>query len=319
LSIPPGTSQAVTVTFAPGSDRTLLGNNTSQVFNTDIGWSIGADNNCAGNSGAGGTFTVQGTATAALVAVNPAQLVFGAGGLVNCGAQANPLTVTLTNPGTSAYTVQNVTLNHPYYFPPVLSGAVVAPGGSQTITVTPRAIPAQWPVVPDGTAAKPSGTFNGTLTFDTDAPNDSTHTIPLFMGAKGVIITGAPPPQAQYNFRDVAVGGKSYFSFTVPNSGNATASATFRALNGSTLFGITPSPTLIQTGSQPGSMGDYVSRSSTVTLFYQPDTASSTDNDRAFVTIAPSTGEVFCQPLPSAWDNLSTAGVPVQGSSLGTP
>jgi len=316
FTIAPNTTETVNVTFAPGTDKSILGNATSLAFNTTVGWSVGNDANCGGSSGASGSLALQGTATAAVVAINPSSLVFGSNGLVNCGAQGTPLSITLSNPGANQYTVRNVTLNHLYYQPPVLSGAVVAPGGTQTITVTPKPLPTSWGVVPDGTAASPGGFFNGTLTFETDAPNDTPHSIPLYMGVKGVVIAGAPPSQTQYNFRDATVGNQSFFAFSVVNVGNAPAEATFRAQNLSTVFGITPSPTVIAPGQLgTGFAGNIGPVSTTLTLFYQPTLAASTSNDRAYVQIAPTAGNVFCQPLPAAWDQLNTTGVTVQGSS----
>jgi hypothetical protein len=229
-------------------------------------------------------------ATGTAVVAGPEYSVASLGfGNVNCGTAAGAQTFTVSNTGGNQFTIQTLTLSNgttsgPYFT--VTSNpslpAIVPPNTSNavTITVTPNAIPATVPSVPD------TGTYSDALLITTNADIDSPNTsIPLSMGAKGVIIANSLV-STTWNFGQVPFGSTGDYNIPIDNTGNAAAFATLTTTQ-TTDYGL-PS------GLIPPGNGLF-------TATFTPPNQAGTFPDTGTLTIAPAEGQVFCQPLPASW------------------
>ncbi len=298
VTVAAGGRESVQVTFAPGtapSDAVLRSGTV--VLAVD-----GADALCAT---APGSVSLTGTGTLAQVSISTNELDFGSGGLVNCGATAAALPVVLTNTGNQDYTISGADLDNPTYFAVVMApvDGIVHPGGSVTLTVTPKAIPGSVASVPS------FPTFSGKLTIHTDAQFDDPagHVIALVMGAKGVIIDNALSV-TNWNFGSVSFGSTGFFNVGIRNHGNATAQVALVDTSIS-VFGLASNPITVAAGD--GS----VRVNTTLTGTFTPSSSSGQWSDTGTLLVTPTSGNVLCQPL-GTW---ATPTVNMTGSASNAP
>jgi hypothetical protein len=247
-----------------------------------------------------------GTGTQGIVSVSATTLAFGTDandpqGLVNCGATGLPNTFTVSNVGNQSFQITALTLGLGAASPFVLSGpgtslpATVGIGGSVTVTVTPNAIPQ---AVANPNDATP---FSDTLTVTTNAAQDSPHAVSLAMQARGAVIASTPLTTA-WSFGTITQGSIGTFTSTIQNTGNAAASVALTGLAQPTIFGLQNNPTTVIPDGTTSIVGQFTPPS--------PDGAWS---DQA--TLAVTTPQVFCEPLPATWTSPT---ITVSGSSNST-
>jgi hypothetical protein len=290
---PGATSGPISLDFAaPGTASPLGGPPYDETITIDTG----ADVLCAALPGA---LTASGTAVVAGPEYSPTSLGFGN---VNCGTAAGARTISVSNTGGNPFTVQTATLlngtvNGTYFTVssnPTLP-AVVPPNtsGAITITVTPNAIPFPVPSVPD------TGTYSDSLLITTDAdvaPASPNQSVPLLMGAKGVIIANNLVTTS-WNFGQVPFGSTGDFNIPINNTGNANAFATL---------------TTTQTTDYGLPLGLIPPGNGLFTATFTPPNQPGAFPDTGTLTIAPAEEQVFCQPLPASW------GPPVAVTLTGT-
>jgi hypothetical protein len=248
-----------------------------------------------------------GTGTEGKASVSATTLAFGtdtsdASGLVNCGATGPAHTFTVSNVGNEQFNITGLSLGMGASSPYGLSGdaatlpAPVPIGGSATITVTPKAIPA---AVPNPNDASP---FTDTLTVTTDAAFDAPHTIALVMQARGAVIASTPLA-GTWNFGTLGNGSIGTFSNTITNTGNATASIAFQGLQHPTVFGLQSAPTTVAANGVTDVVGQF-SPPATNQLW--------TDQGTLVVTAT----QALCEPLPSSWNapTIALSGSSISGS-----
>jgi hypothetical protein len=289
VTVPTGGQVEVVVTFAPGGNTGIISGGASyRDLAAVLTWAIDQDDaNCGVASG---QINLKGRATKALVDVSPSSLDFG---LVNCGTQASPQQITISNLGSAPYRITGLDISSAYTLvKPTLPATIVA-GGSLVLTITPPAVPATVELVPNLSA------YSGLLTITTDAIDDLPHAIPLTMGAKGAIITGNLSTTDWHFATAVPVGSVGSFQVGIVNTGNAAAEASLEI--NSTVFSLT-NPTSIL----PNNV------TTTLVARFQPVEPSTTSNASGTLTITPAANEVFCKPLPASW---VTPTINLQGGS----
>jgi hypothetical protein len=244
-----------------------------------------------------------GTGTQGKASVSATTLTFGTdtndpSGLVNCGATGPAHTFTISNTGNQGFNLTGLTLGLAANSPYVLSGmgtlpATIPIGGTTTITVTPKAIPA--------TVANPNdpSPFTDTLTVTTDAALDAPHKIALVMQARGAVIANTPLTTT-WNFGTLGNGLIGTFSNTITNTGNAAASVSFQGLQHPTVFGLQSAPTTIP----PNAVTDVVGQ-------FSPPATNQLWTDQG--TLVVTTAQAFCEPLPSNWNSPT---IMLSGSSI---
>ncbi|HLL06373.1 MAG TPA: choice-of-anchor D domain-containing protein [Myxococcaceae bacterium] len=116
------------------------------------------------------TLALTGNGTMSAIAVSPTSVAFGS---QRVGAQTPPSTITITNPGTDALTIESLLLNGPFTLAGLALPATVPPGGSIT---------AQLSFQP--TAA---GAASGGFTLVSDAPTSPTTVTMDGMGIQGAL------------------------------------------------------------------------------------------------------------------------------------
>lgn len=229
-----------------------------------------------------GPVTASGTAVVAGPEYSQTSLAFGN---VNCGTAAGPQTITVSNTGGNPFNITGLTLTTGTYFtvtsnPPLPANVPANTSNAVTITLTPNPIPATVPSVPD------NGTYSDSLLITTDAniasPNQ---TVPLQMGAQGVIIANALV-STNWNFGTVPFGSTGNYNIPINNTGNESAFATL---------------TTTQTNDYALASPIIPPGNGLLTATFTPPNQSGTFPDTGTLTITPSEGQVFCQPLPSSW------------------
>jgi hypothetical protein len=248
-----------------------------------------------------------GTGTQGKVSVSATTLTFGTdpndpNGLVNCGATGRATTFNVSNVGNQDFNITALSLGLGANSPYVLSGdatalpATIPIGGSTTITVTPKAIPA---AVANPNDASP---FTDTLTLTTDAALDTPHKIALVMQARGAVISNTPL-STNWSFGTLGNGLIGTLTSTITNTGNAAATVTFLGLSHPTVFGLQNAPTPIVANGVTDVVGQF-SPPATNQLW--------TDHGTLVVTAA----QVFCEPLPSSWNEplITLSGSSIAGS-----
>jgi hypothetical protein len=245
-----------------------------------------------------------GTGTQGKVSVSATTIAFGTdgndpGGMVNCGATGLAHTFTVSNTGNQLFNITALALGQGANSAYVLSGdATTLPftvpiGGSASITVTPKAIPA---AVANPNDASP---FTDTLTVTTDALLDSPHKVSLLMQARGAVISNTPLATS-WNFGTLGNGLIGTFTSTITNTGNATASVAFQGLKNPTVFGLQNAPTIVTANGVTDVVGQ----------FTPPQTDQVwTDQGTLVVTAT----QAFCEPLPTTWNNPT---IMLSGSSI---
>lgn len=226
------------------------------------------------------------------VVVSPASLSFGSGGLVNCGTQATPQVITVTNNSCSMFTWTGTLTSGASYYMLSPAMGMLAAGQSQMVQVVPAPIPQA--------SAVTSDLYEGTVSITTTAPNDSGHIIQLHMTAQGVILASSLGGQT-LAFGGVSIGTTASSQFSVSNNGNIATTASFGV--GSTFFSVT--------GSFPIAANQSVAPSVT---FKPMNTQMYTDT----IIITVPTGTPLCGPLPmnTQITGIGTTGVAVSPTNL---
>ncbi|HEY1694644.1 MAG TPA: choice-of-anchor D domain-containing protein [Polyangiaceae bacterium] len=169
------------------------------------------------------------TAGDAGVAISPTALTFGDGGLVGCGTQATPQSVTLTNNGCEPFNfTAQLTGGSTSYFTIIPTSGTVAPGQPETVEVNPVQIPAN---------ATPTTNYGGTLTITTTAPGNPTFPVALNQIVYGAILSSPKLFGQQVDFAGVPIGETRPLSFSISNGGNGDVSLALSV--GSTNFAVT--------------------------------------------------------------------------------
>jgi hypothetical protein len=245
-----------------------------------------------------------GTGTQGKVSVSATTLTFGTdtndpSGRVNCGATGPARTFTVSNVGNQQFNITGLSLGLGATSPYVLSGdattlpATIPIGGSTTMTLTPKAIPA---AVANPNDASP---FTDTLTVTTDAALDSPHKIALVMQARGAVIASTPLA-ASWSFGTLGNGLIGTFSNTITNTGNAAASVSFQGLQHPTVFGLQNAPTTVAANGVTDIVGQF-----------SPPATNQVWTDQG--TLVVTAAQAFCEPLPSSW---SSPTITLSGSSI---
>jgi len=263
--------------------------------------------------------SASGKATQAGPVIGPQALNFG---LVNCGATASPQQITVGNNGSQTFTVTGLTLGKgaSSSFAVSMSPAsgVVPVGGTVVITVTPSGIPATEPngQVPD------ISNWSDTLLITTDANVttpicgsgvNGTCTVPLGMGAQGVIITNNLA-STTWAFGTVNFGATGYYNVPIRNAGNAPAEVTLSGFSYSNpnIFGPQSTPLVVNNGT--GAPNPPVV--TTISGTFTPPAGSGSWTDQATLAVTPSTGFTLCAPLPASWQ---TPTITFTGSASNNP
>ncbi len=225
---------------------------------------------------------LSGTGTSGQVSLSAQSFDFGA---TNCGSTATARTLTLQNPGNASYT-WSATLARGASSPFNLSktSGTVAAGGSDTLVITPNAIPSNSPV---------PGNYGDTLAIGTNVPGDASHSIGLSQGAQGAILRFLPTTQV--SFGQVPVGSTSSASFSVVNDGNLSANVVLVSSHAT----VSLSPSTASIAGQT---------SASITSVFRPtDTTTRTGT----LAISPTTTGVLCAALPTpvAFTGTGTKGV----------
>jgi hypothetical protein len=235
---------------------------------------------------------VSGTGTPIVVSVSAATLIFGTDptdpqGLVNCGAQGLPHSLTVANLGNDSFQITGLTFGKGAASPYAVSGpgatlpVTVPSGGASTIVVTPSPIPSNV-ANPNDKAA-----FSDVLTLTTDAAGDIPHEVALVMQPRGAVIANTPLTTT-WNLGSVSFGSIGTFSSSIQNTGNASASIALIGLSQPTIFGLQTNPTIAPGGAVTPIVGQFT-----------PPAASGQWADSG--TLVVSASEAFCAPLPTQW------------------
>jgi hypothetical protein len=215
------------------------------------------------------------------VIVTPSSIEFGNMGFVPCGTQAMPQIVSITNTTCTPFMfMSTVTGMGGYMLSPAT--AMVMPGATQIVQVTPAVIPQ--------TSAVTADLYQGTLTITTTAPGDTGHIIALHETAYGVIL--ASTAGGAIAFGSVNKGQMPTSQYNVSNTGNESTTVSFAV--GSPAFTVTPSFPL-------ASMASNV-----VTVTFLPTNLQSYTDQ---VTTTLPAGTAVCGPIPA----------PIQLTGTGTP
>jgi hypothetical protein len=235
---------------------------------------------------------VSGTGTPIVVSVSAATLTFGTDpadpqGLVNCGAQGLPHSLTVANLGNDSFQITGLAFGKGAASPYAISGpgatlpVTVPSGGASTIVVTPSPIPSSV-ANPNDPAA-----FSDVLTLTTDAAGDIPHQVALVMQPRGAVIANTPLPTT-WTLGPVSFGSIGTFNSSIQNTGNAGASIALIGLSQPTIFGLQTNPTMAPGGAVTPIVGQFT-----------PPAASGQWTDSG--TLVVSASEAFCAPLPAQW------------------
>jgi hypothetical protein len=287
-SLAPGASTSINVVFAPTAGVAYPA--TLNITTTD--------NLC---SALPDPLPLTGTGTMGVVSLSAAKLAFGtdpkdAAGLVNCGSTGVAQTLTVSNApvGNQAFNITKLTLGKspsPFSLPSsVLSSLPIAVpiGGSKSITLTPSPIPKTITTDPNDPTI-----YADALTIETDAAQDTPHTVNLVMQPRGAIIADTPLTTT-WSFGTVTAGSIQTFTSTIVNLGNAPASVALQGLLQPKVFGLANSPTIAPGATAPG--GSVVT--AIVGQFTPPSPDGSWSDTGTLVVTAP---QAFCSPLPAHW------------------
>lgn len=231
--------------------------------------------------------SVSGVATQAGPAVQPAALDFG---LVNCGATGTAQQVFVTNTGNQDFTVTSAVVDNTSFYSVSMSppdGIVTAGSGQVVVTVTPNAIPAVQFQVPN------HALLDGTLSISTNANvNSPNFSVPLTMGAKGVIVSN-DLSTTNWTFPTVKFPGSSNFVVPIRNAGNAPLQVFIGAFS-TTYF------------TMPVTVESVTPGSTILTTTFTPPSAGTAVTDQGMFGITPVGSNVFCAPLAASWQRTIT-------------
>ncbi len=240
----------------------------------------------------GGELELAGQGTNGTVAYTPSALAFG---LVNCGTQASPQSVTFSNAGNQPYTITAALDAGTAYTLAITpaSGVVAANGGSATVTVTPLAIPQ--------TSAVP-GSYGDSLTVDTTVNDGDGGTvdvvIPLTESAQGAVLTGFTPANGQVAFSNTPSGGSSTYQLYLANQGNIPATLAYSNVTPPADFSF--APVTVPAGGN-----------STWNATFTPQAVQAYNGS---ATVGVATGTALCQPFPNPPASLT-----LTGTGISTP
>ena len=265
-----GSSQSDSASFAPATFGSF--SSTLSMTGTNLCQPIPAALKLSGTGEAGG------------IAITNTPTPFA----VNCNATAAPQQLTITNSGNQPMTWSGVlsstnTVNGTWY---AISpgGAMLAPGASSTVTVTPVMMP-QYPANPTNVAQ-----FNDTIVVTTDIPGDTAHNVGLSETPLGDILsynTGS------FSFGPTPINTPETAPFTITNSANAgSAQASVTIASKAPDFTVTPASAAINAGATSGN----------INVTFQSATPGSYTGD-----IGITTADVLCQPLPTDLTPSATA------------
>jgi hypothetical protein len=210
--------------------------------------------------------------------------------LVGCGATGSAKALSLSNVGTAAVSY-TLTLAKGSSSPFTLSrtSGTLNPNGSQSVTVTPKAIPA-----PTNAAIDTSDNAFGDV-LRIREPGGTEHTVDLLQTAKGAVFQVLP---ASVAFPSTVVGSSRDYAVNIVNVGSARARVQYTLtpvagpFRGSTPFG--PQPVEGQNDSLVN------------TITFEP-TAAGTFSATLTWSHVPLQGEVLCAPMPAAIPITATA------------
>jgi hypothetical protein len=227
LTAPSGATADSTITFTPTTTASVTGSVALAL--------VGTPSLCGPLPPA---LAISGTGTNGQVGVSPSTIVFGNGGLVPCGTNAQPSTVMIQNTGTASFTWTGTLTHGGSFYSITPASGTLQPLTSVSVTVTPKAIPASSTTLPGG--------YDDTLTIATSVVGDSPHTVSLQETAQGAIISRST---GSLGFGNVGIGVTSTNTNTVSfaNTGNVSATLTFA--NGNEAAFMQPSSLTVGAGS----------------------------------------------------------------------
>jgi hypothetical protein len=208
---------------------------------------------------------------------------FGDNGLVNCGAAATsvPISITNTGKGTLTWTASLSAGSTRYQLSPV-SGAVSA-GGTSTMQIIPAAIPSTSDVTAD--------LYGGVVTIQTSASNETTHVIQLHQTARGVILKSTLGTSLNFGSAAVTQTAKSPYSLT--NVGNIPALVNLAV--GSADFGVLP-----PNGASSIPFTLTANGTAAPTITFSPSAVQTYADTMVTTLVQPDSGTVVtCGPLPA--------------------
>lgn len=217
------------------------------------------------------SIALAGEGSAGLIAVQPGSLDFGK---VDCGKTAAAQTLKVQNSGKADFNLTAALGGggaSPYSVSPTT--AKVVAGGSVTLTVTPKQVPA--------TSLTSADHLADTLTLTSTIPGDVPHLIKLHQTPHGARLTLS---QSVIAFGDVPIKTTLSSPLTLSNAGNAPATVTLTSAG--TAFSVSPSAA-IQLGA---------GNSLAVSATFAPATAKI---ESGSVTLTTATSDVLCAPLPT--------------------
>jgi hypothetical protein len=215
-------------------------------------------------------------------------------GLVNCGATGAPKSLALSNSGTAgvSYTLALAKGAASPFTLSRTSGAL-AVGATQSVTVTPRAIPAPGAAPTSAPIDTASDAFGDVLRI-TEA-RGAVRTVALLQTAKGAVFQALP---ASVPFPSTAVGSSRDYSVNLINVGSARARVqyTLTPLTGPFRSSRALGPVPVE--GQNDSLVD--------TITFEP-TRAGTFSATLTWSFVPAPGEVLCGPMPPAIPITGTA------------
>ena len=155
-------------------------------------------------------------------------------GSTYCNTQAAPVTFTVSNlSSNTAFNLNAATFangsSSQYTISPLPSATnliAVAPGASQTFTVTSTSVPTTY----NFQASPLNPNYTDTLTFNTDLAGDSPHVLALNQTPYGAVLSNFLPTPPTFSFSAPAGGSQSIF-MALTNNGNAPATIIFDNLS----------------------------------------------------------------------------------------
>lgn len=223
-------------------------------------------------SGSATSLTMTGHGTSGVIGIAPATLDFGS---TSCGATGVPLSFTIVNAGNASFTWSSALgkgADSPYVLS-ATSGIVLASSQLQ-ITVTPRAVPQTSAITPN--------LYGDTLTITTNVDGDEPHTVNLLQTAKGAIL-GLTASSFEFAQQETFTTSAAK-PLGIVNTGNAPATIRLASSGGtSSSFRFLPAGANTVAGGATLS-GD---------VSFTPQQFGALAE-----TVAVTTSDVLCQPLP---------------------
>jgi hypothetical protein len=122
------------------------------------------------------------------------------------------------------------------------------------------------------------------------------------MQARGAVIADRPL-NTNWSFGTITVGSIGTLASSIQNTGNAAAAVSLQGLMNPTIFGLQNNPTTVVANGASAFVAQFV-----------PPSADGQWSDQG--TLAVTTSQAFCQPLPAAWNGPT---ISLSGSSTSMP